>query len=212
MERMWHRRNLVGVTTDWIRGWKEKKSPRLSGSIWSADVSNCWVVTNSPNIRGFMWPSIRNLVSLWVKWRPPAVSGARLHGALHVICEAAGATLACVSYSPCPSALVWYCDPSDVYIWSSFPFLAQSSYSPWNVLCDEGDKGVFCHVDEMARMGAGCHEQNVITRLEFFVPLPDLQVKERGWGQWLNQPCLCHKEEREWSCSVVSDSLRHHGL
>ena len=74
-------------------------------------------MTNSFNIQGFMEPSVYNLVSLWVKCSPPAVAGASLRGVLHAghpgqlssalqICEAAGATLAYVSYSPCPRALV----------------------------------------------------------------------------------------------------------
>ena len=66
------------------------------------------------------------------------------------------------------------------------PFLAQSSYNPWNFLKEESYQSVFYYVNEAAfgphlRMGVGCLDNQPC---ELSVPpqgTPELLGEEMGW-------------------------------
>lgn len=67
------------------------------------------------------------------------------------------------------------------------PFLAQSSYNPWNFLSSESDEGVFCYVIEVTGStqgwGLAARKTNhVIRGLEISAPSSPDSGKGRGAG------------------------------
>ena len=94
-----------------------------------------------------------------------------------------------------PNKLVmWYCDLFIyVYIWSSSPFLAQSSWN-FGIACDESSinkKVSFCYVNQAiwntSKLGAGLVACN--KRVELSVLPTPLQISgEEGHGGWVLSP------------------------
>lgn len=70
-------------------------------------------------------------------------------------------------------------------------FLAQSSWTPWNLLSVASDRGVFCYENEVTlRMGAGRQEKEPGNwEIGTFSPTPTSRVW-KGAGDWLNRSPL----------------------